>query len=392
MFQPALAKSIRVHEHEGTFYGLCADPDTSRLYAGSTDGTIYVYDGTGEKLPPLTQWQAKHENYVVSLAYVRRPQGENVISASYDGTLTWWDAPSGGAIRRIDAHQGWVRQVQVTPDGARTVSVGDDMLIQVWDTDSRENVHTLAGHAKATPQGFVSALYALAISADGQWLASGDRVGEVRVWNLDQGREVARFQAPEVYTFDPRARKRSIGGIRSLAFSPDGRHLAVGGIGKVGNVDGLEGLARLELWDWQGDAYAAGQEPTPSPTRSLVVETSGHKSILNAVQFDRSGQWLLGAGGGGSNGLLCFWNVSNWVARGAMPEPSPNQESTRPSGEADKPKEVPEHRHKFDGHAHAVVWNQAQHRLYVAGYHKLEAWDLTGEGATASEQPVPNEP
>ena len=52
-----------------------------------------------------------------------------------------------------------------------------------------------------------------------------------------------------MYTFDDVQRLRSIGGIRSLCFSPDQNELAVGGMGHVGNVDGLGGKARIEWFN-----------------------------------------------------------------------------------------------------------------------------------------------
>ena len=47
--------------------------------------------------------------------------------------------------------------------------------------------------------------------------------------------------------WDPKARIHSIGGIRSLAFSTDSTQLAVGGTGKINNIDHLEALARVEI-------------------------------------------------------------------------------------------------------------------------------------------------
>ena len=51
------------HKHMGTFYSLCNRPSDLRLFAGSSDYSVYVFDPTGEKLEPVARWQ-KHDNYV----------------------------------------------------------------------------------------------------------------------------------------------------------------------------------------------------------------------------------------------------------------------------------------------------------------------------------------
>ena len=111
-------------------------------------------------------------------------------------------------------------------------------------------VRTFAGHEPKTPEGFATAIYAIAASPDGKYLASGDRIGDVCLFEIETGKLLTRLAAPEFYTYDRQKRDRSIGGIRALRFLPDGR-LAIGGLGPVSNVDGFVGPARFEIWDWQ---------------------------------------------------------------------------------------------------------------------------------------------
>ena len=49
---------------------------------------------------------------------------------------------------------------------------------------------------------------------------NGDKLGHVIVWDADTGEQVVAVDAPVMYTWDKVQRLHSIGGVRSLAFSP----------------------------------------------------------------------------------------------------------------------------------------------------------------------------
>ena len=99
-----------------------------------------------------------------------------------------------------------------------------------------------------------------------------------------------------MYTWDKVQRLHSIGGVRSLAFSPDGKHLAVGGIGKIGNIDHLEGKARVEVFDWKAGKQIA----------EFLERQAGDRQPAGV---GADGSWLLGAGGAGE-GFLLFYDVA----------------------------------------------------------------------------------
>src|SRR6185437_9136892 len=133
--------------------------------------------------PAAVQRGTVHDNYVAGLAL----HAGEIVSAGYDRRLVWTDRVTGKQVRSVAAHEGWVRQLVPTPDGKRLVTVGDDMRVKVWDAASGRPLASLAGHAPRTPEGYLSALYAAAVSPDGRYAASGDRAGFVRVWDLARG-------------------------------------------------------------------------------------------------------------------------------------------------------------------------------------------------------------
>ena len=189
-----------------------------------------------------------HESYVTGAALA----GQTVVSGSYDQKLIWWDSESREILRTTDeAHARWIRRVFASADGKLVASIGDDMLAKIWDVENDGAlVHTLADHQPQTPNNYPSMLYACTFSPDGSLLATGDKVGHIAVWDVASGEKLGELESAGMYTWDPRQRRHSIGGIRSLAFSADNRLLAAGGIGKIGNIDHLGGPSRVELFEW----------------------------------------------------------------------------------------------------------------------------------------------
>lgn len=319
----------------GTFYAICHDAGAARLYGAGSDATIYTVDLNAEKPQAEKTW-TPHDNYISSLVFCDGV----LISGAYDRQLVWTTAESGEKLRSVEAHAGWIRRLALLPAGKQLVSVGDDMLVKLWDAETGQLVRSMDGHAPQTPEGYATALYALAISPDGQTIATGDRIGEVVLWETATGKEIGRLKAPAFYTFDSVKRARAIGGIRTLCFSPDGTRLALGGIGKVTNVDGFVGPCRVEVWNWQ------------QGERQFVGEDS-HKAIVNHVAFHPQASLLLGAGGGDSGGILAWWDLEN---------------------------KKPVHKAKPEGHLHQFVLDVENARVCATGYGGFQVWAFQRKG------------
>jgi WD40 repeat protein len=326
---PGKIKAVKELSRKEIVFALARTRDGGRVFFGGSDFTVWALDLERDKLEPKEL--GRHDSYVTSLALA----GTTLVSAGYDGKLIWWNTESGSQLRSVAAHGKWLRCVRVAPDGRILASVADDMVCRLWDVASGRMIRELRGHAETTPHDFLSMLYACAFSSDGRLLATGDKVGHVTIWDVESGLSSATLEAPTFYTWDPVQRRHSIGGIRSLAFSHDGATLAVGGIGKISNIDHLDGKPRVELFDWrQGKS---------------ICEFSGEgKGLVEHVAFHPHGEWLLAAGGY-SDGFFLVCNPATRKVESQI--------------------KVPMYVHDFD-------LNDACDRAYTVGHHKIALFSL----------------
>ncbi len=288
---PRNLRNIREITRRDILFSVARVPNTARLLVASNDNKVYEVDASQANASP--RQIVDHGRYVNAV----RLAGNTLISGGYDNRLIWWDLQNNRSIRTIDAHTRQVRQLAISPDGTNLASVADDMVCRLWNIANGERIHELRGHEERTPTNFGSMLYCCAFSNDGTKLATGDRVGRVCIWNVTNGERLSTVEVPSLYTWDGVQRIRSIGGVRSLAFSPDGTQIAVGGVGQIGNVDGLSGPSRVEIHNWA--------------RRERVSEFQGNQQgLFNKLVWHPNNQWLCCVGGG-NNGFVLFRNTQN---------------------------------------------------------------------------------
>lgn len=330
---PTKLKVVKDVSRQDVLFALARMPNTARVFVGSSDFKLYDIDLKVEK--PEAKEVGGHTSYVTSVALA----GDVLVSGSYDCKLSWWRAESHEPIRTIDGHAKRIRMIVASPDGKLVASVADDMVCKLWNAADGKLVRELKGHAAITPHHYPSMLYAATFSRDGKLLATGDKTGKVCVWNVADGKQLGTLDASGVYTWDPTARRHSIGGIRSLAFSPDGKRIAVGGMGKVGNVDHPEAPGRLEVFDW------------PLGQKLYDLQLDGkHKGMIEQLAFNGDGSWLVGAGGGYA-GFIAFFDVD--AGKVIFQDAAPM-------------------------HVHGLSLAESGDTLYASGHNKLVTWELKG--------------
>ena len=228
------------------------------------------------------------------------PPAFTAITGDYHGKLIWWagEASEPKPIRSVDAHGGWVRAVAVSPDGQTIASCGNDHMVKLWSSSDGKHLKTLEGHE--------SHVYNIAFHPDGMHLVSGDLKGIVKDWDLARGTVTREFDAKVLHKYDA-GFMADIGGIRSIAFNKDGSLLACAGITNVSNAFAGIGNPIVLLYDWKD-----GKPKQLKPKDAFQGTAWG-------VDFHLEG-YVIAAGGGGQ-GRIWFWKKDELASSHAVTVP-----------------------------------------------------------------------
>ena len=64
--------------------------------------------------------------------------------------MIWWNRDSREKVRTIEQPK-WIRHLAVSRDGQMLASVCDDMVCRLWEAESGRPIRELEGHALLTP-------------------------------------------------------------------------------------------------------------------------------------------------------------------------------------------------------------------------------------------------
>ncbi len=209
--------------------------------------------------------------------------GTRLFSAGGDGGLPGevreWNVTDGMLLRSYEGHSDAVYGIAISPDGKFLATGSYDQKIKIWDTGSAKEIRTLTGHN--------GCVYALAFRADGKILASASGDRTVKLWDVANGerRDTLSQSLKELYT---------------VAFSPDGKHLVAGGVDN-----------RIRLWEIS--------ESASETTNPLLLAKFGHEGAILKLTFSPDGKTLASSA---DDRTVKLWNVPDLSEKIALPQQS----------------------------------------------------------------------
>lgn len=206
---------LELNAHEAPIRSIEFSPDGRILATGSNDGTARLWDPESGR---LLRELGGHGKKVTSLAAGSEDSRQIAIGLE-DGTVRIWDARAGRQLRLIEGHGGATRSVAVSPDSLTVLAASEDGKARLWDVRSGRKLHELVADEDGLTSGNFSSVRSVAFSPGGRIMATAADHSTVRLWDVATGREMRELEIPKYYG--------EYGHIRDIAFSQDGRTIAV---------------------------------------------------------------------------------------------------------------------------------------------------------------------
>jgi len=256
---PPAKSTLATHDRWVTSVCFSADGATMATAGGQSllyrPGDVIVWDAkSGAQKAKLEG----HSSCVWSVAI--SDDASTLVSASYSGEIIVWDVAKKIARKKLK-HKGWVRSVDILPDGSQFAFAGEDGTVSIRKTADGSEVKNIKAHE--------STIFQVTFSPDGQHIATASADKTAKAFAVADGTEKAKLEGHG-------------DAVWSVAYSPDGKQLATAGADR-----------KIRIFDekWK---------------EAKVLE--GHRDWVSQVAFSADGASLVSVDQGNA---IRFWKLAD---------------------------------------------------------------------------------
>ncbi len=247
------------HDYEPAL-SVSYSPDGRTIAAGYSINHVREWDAaTGQQLLAFNTTQEPSLKGVVQLlaAVAFSPDGKDLLTAT-NNTAQLWDARTGKELRRFVGHTYPIRCVAFSPDGTRVLTGSSDPIARLWNRATGQQIRQF----DTAERGERNEVAKIGFSPDGHSVLTGTNQGKTFAWDATTGQKlmeipkkkpVEQWEPPKgatqeemVRMFLQRRQQKlldNIGDIPNsphfeiagIAFSPDGRQVAIADRSKSSN-------------------------------------------------------------------------------------------------------------------------------------------------------------
>lgn len=237
-------------------------PDGKKLYLGTQDGRIRIYDPLTRK---DTQTVLAHGERITDLKI--SPDGLWLVSASWDHTIKIWNGETGVLKYTFEGHPQKVEALDVSPDGKWLVSGGEDSVLKLWNLET--------GTLESSSEKLGAPIKTLAFAGNSQSVLARDEEGTLFLWNITtgvttRGQFPEKLNSPSQFTWEP---------TRKMIFESNG------GNGKLNLID----LETLETYITLQPTTGTFVARPNIPSQQLLSIEEGQNQETSRLRITRLG-------------------------------------------------------------------------------------------------------